>query len=623
MKYLQALSITLLVTLVALGGAVPAWSTEAEHTHDHDPGDCSSPDRRARYNEFLLQNIPPPVPKYTAAGVGAGPSQIRLSWQGDTARTMTITWSTVGSNRAEVRYGLTSSYELGTVRGISANAPFSNSGVVHTVELTGLSPNTTYYYQASGDAANTWSATQQFTTTKVDRTDFTFLGCGDSRQWLLWPLGDLSGWSRIATRMAAENASHVLICGDLTYDTETEPYWNDFLDKTEIFAARKPFMPAVGNHDDDDMNVWRTYFSLPQVPGAGEEWYSYDVEGVHFISLNNQRAEDPNQIAWLRADLAANRDALWTIVYCHRPPYTSGTGQGYHGPDTDTVRYLVPIFDEFKVDLVFTSHNHFYQRNYPLVGGANPSNPTIVSRDPGTYTNPQGTIYLVLGVCGAPWVGYTADKQKDYVATFTNFKNHYGKFRVLSHELTAQIIDEDGNQIDQFVIRKPNQVTPTVPPTATSSPTPEATDTPTETPTLEPTATPSPTYTSEPTATPTGSPVSISLRTNQSDYRQTDTLRVFWQMWNRTSTRRDVDVYLAAEVAGQFYFHPSYSTWAEPAEQLSLLPNTTLPEVEVLSLFLKDAIPGEVPLTWWAAMLERSNGQLLGDLPSAPIRLLP
>ncbi|HET9517622.1 MAG TPA: PQQ-dependent sugar dehydrogenase, partial [Actinoplanes sp.] len=75
-----------------------------------------------------------------------------------TSTTATITWTTNEASDSRVAYGTTASY------GATANDPMAVTN--HSVQLTGLSQNTTYHYQArSKDAAGNEAASADFTFT--------------------------------------------------------------------------------------------------------------------------------------------------------------------------------------------------------------------------------------------------------------------------------------------------------------------------------------------------------------------------------------------------------------------------------------------------------------------------
>jgi hypothetical protein len=55
----------------------------------------------------------------------------------------------------------------------------------------------------------------------------------------------------------------------------------------------------------------------------------------------------------------------WRVAFFHHPPYSSG---GRHGSDEDVRMILHPLFVKNGIDVVFTGHDHFYERVKPQDG---------------------------------------------------------------------------------------------------------------------------------------------------------------------------------------------------------------------------------------------------------------
>jgi len=70
------------------------------------------------------------------------------------------------------------------------------------------------------------------------------------------------------------------------------------------------------------------------------------------------------QIAWFEKELK-DSDSDWKIPYFHHPPYSSGER---HGSDTQMRDALEPLFLKYNVSVVFTGHDHFYERVKPQKG---------------------------------------------------------------------------------------------------------------------------------------------------------------------------------------------------------------------------------------------------------------
>lgn len=99
-----------------------------------------------------------------------------------------------------------------------------------------------------------------------------------------------------------------------------------------------------------------------------------------------------------------NKNIDWIIVLFHKPMYSSISKQFEEYIIRDKYQN---IFDKYNVDLVIQGHNHIYARTFPL--SLNPSNiaePIVdkisdnMNNNNNTFTNPNGTIFLVVGVGG-------------------------------------------------------------------------------------------------------------------------------------------------------------------------------------------------------------------------------
>lgn len=135
---------------------------------------------------------------------------------------------------------------------------------------------------------------------------------------------------------------------------------------------------------------WRPQFAFPEqgVPaGLEEACYYIDYQGARIISLESNR-RPADQVAWLR-DVLKNNPQRWTILTFHHPIFSPANNR-----DNPELRALwKPIFDEFKVDLVLTGHDHTYARSGDISGrGGSINLPEGYNQ---AYDAKIGTVYVV------------------------------------------------------------------------------------------------------------------------------------------------------------------------------------------------------------------------------------
>jgi len=151
----------------------------------------------------------------------------------------------------------------------------------------------------------------------------------------------------------------VLMMGDNLYGGDSA---RDYQKKFEsvykvLLDTKMKFYATLGNHDDPNQRLY-DHFNM-----NGKEYYSFKKSKVTFYSLNSNYM-DKKQIAWLEDELAKN-NTDWKICFFHHPPYSSGKA---HGPDEQLREIVEPIFIKHGVNVVFTGHEHFYERLKPQKG---------------------------------------------------------------------------------------------------------------------------------------------------------------------------------------------------------------------------------------------------------------
>jgi len=224
----------------------------------------------------------------------------------------------------------------------------------------------------------------------------------------------------IARRVASQPMDAILFLGDIAYRSAThERLQERFFDVYGELFQRVPVYSAIGNHER--RNAQGRPFAEAFVLPGNERWYSFELGDVHFVVL------DTNQIgrvqaAWLDADLATAA-RRFTVVLAHHPPFTAAR----RGPSRAFRRWFVPVLERHRVDLVFSGHEHHYERSRPI----------------------GGIVYVVSGGAGGglTQVGESAHTQVALAV------HHFVTLEVHRDRLVVRAIDIDGKTVDQFTVR--------------------------------------------------------------------------------------------------------------------------------------------------------------------------
>jgi hypothetical protein len=350
------------------------------------------------------------VPQRVRLGLGGATTKGQPGYA-DPTTTAAFTWETAESDQAaEVQMGTSASALSQVYTGYVWTAPSLGGTLtnMHEVHVCGLSPDTTYYYQVGGgpSGAQVWSATQSFTTVPSSGTISVGM-FGDARD-------TSSTWQAVHVRMRNAGVAMQLIGGDIVdvgaleslYVTWLGAIWHDPDDPAGFLTLGQQMMvPVGGNHEQDAPD----FFSNWAMPGDGpyaETYGSFDVGNTHFLLLDDQQiaesiemgAQSPEataQLAWVAQDLAAaeaDRTAHpFIVVVAHRCMFSTST----HATDSDVLAargVLVPLYDQYHVDLVVNGHDHDYERTKPLMAGNPPTGAPVVG---------TGTTYVVSAGAGA------------------------------------------------------------------------------------------------------------------------------------------------------------------------------------------------------------------------------
>jgi len=152
----------------------------------------------------------------------------------------------------------------------------------------------------------------------------------------------------------------VIMLGDNIYGGSSP---KDFEKKFEVpykplLDAGVKFYASLGNHDNPNERFYKL-FNMNEA-----KYYTFTKGNVRFFVLDSNYM-DSNQLAWLEKQLqtAGNKD--WKICYFHHPLYSSGKT---HGSSVELRSLIEPLFIKYRVDAVFSGHDHVYERVHPQKG---------------------------------------------------------------------------------------------------------------------------------------------------------------------------------------------------------------------------------------------------------------
>jgi predicted phosphodiesterase len=276
--------------------------------------------------------------------------------QGVTASSAVICWVSQHPGSGVVEYGKTP--ELGC----KETDPRVRRR--HVVALAALDPGSTYHYRVEGVGG---SSSGCFRTAPVgDDSRFSFAVVGDSGS-------GGKGQLAVAALLERLRPDLVLHTGDVVYPAGQERHYDRrFFAPYRNLIKTVPLFPVLGNHDVRKGNgaAFLENFHPPLgSPGSTKRYYSFDWGNTHFVALDSElyhgdRGSNPEeQRDFLERDLATTRKR-WKVAFLHRSPY----GSSRHGGDEKVREDLEPLFVKHGADLVFSGHDHVYERTVPITG---------------------------------------------------------------------------------------------------------------------------------------------------------------------------------------------------------------------------------------------------------------
>eukprot|EP01083_Nonionella_stella_P115006 340545_1 len=416
------------------------------------------------------------------------PNEMQIRWISSLVSNPMVQIGTTSKQYTHSFTATHSTYNTSQMCGSSASIvsakQFRHPGYIYTAIMTGLQPNTRYFYRFGN--TEYWSNESDFMTSSSQGSTpkpFGFIMYGDQGT-------TTASFQHIeAVQKEIDNDRDmmklVLHIGDLSYAWGNGYNWDKWGNMISSVATSVPYMISIGNHEYCHLSPPND--GGPDVSGApgdgyhpswgnfhddssgecgvpsyhrfdaeiGENsnsifWYSFNYESVHFIVLSSEHNYSKNTRGYnfLMNDLKDINHTVtpWTIVNIHRPLYQSEIYNDDNIVDDHLLQLLEPMFYEYDVDVVLAGHFHSYERTCEVY------NYSCIGRDNG------GIVHLTMGAAG-----WELDNAKYSVDPYVVFRNEidfgYGKFLVNDTHLFVQYITTPNQEvIDEVVLARKDKM---------------------------------------------------------------------------------------------------------------------------------------------------------------------
>jgi predicted phosphodiesterase len=320
----------------------------------------------------------------------------------------------------------------------------------HRVTLFGLLNDTTHCYRIYlPDSLSTGAykaAESSFKTFRAaDKPYFNFLAFGDSGSGSEEQL-------ELAGQMEKFEPDFIVHTGDLLTEGLEADADEQYFIPYKNMISKYPVYAALGNHDygrqynkpEGRRFLRENYIPFHTAPYTGlpPYYYFFDDGNARFFVLDanylagarwaQPLGENSKQYKWLEHFLSRTGKA-WKFVVIHEPLYSTGA----HGVNEEQQALLAPLFEKYKVDMVFQGHDHDYERTRPIKDGQ--------------INDAEGVIYVTLGGGGSPlyFQRDTAEWSEKFLPVY-----HFAFIEVNDLNLKMTVYDKGGQSIDTLEIQK-------------------------------------------------------------------------------------------------------------------------------------------------------------------------
>jgi acid phosphatase type 7 len=293
-------------------------------------------------------------------------NSISIMWETNVSVNCTVSW---GNSPFTMSQSVNSTSIIG-----------NGSSRIHVASITGLSPDTRYYYRvttANGIQSNIY----HFYTlpTKASNASAAFVAMSDIQRdggnpdvYFNLVRSGIIAVTDTALVRGRYGINGLLIPGDLVQDGGNYPTWrNDFFNLADTLTPYVPLYPALGNHEyyNGGLSNYLKYFALP-LNGTSthpEQWWYKDFSNTRVIALNsNDNTTNAPQLSWIDgvlADAASDPDIDFVFAQLHHP-FKSELWTPGENAFTGNIIAKMEAFTQStgKPSIHFFGHTHGYSR---------------------------------------------------------------------------------------------------------------------------------------------------------------------------------------------------------------------------------------------------------------------
>ncbi|MEM1322805.1 MAG: fibronectin type III domain-containing protein [Bacteroidota bacterium] len=331
-------------------------------------------------------------------------------WRDNPSTTMVIGWNQVSGSNPVLYYDTSDGGTQSSQYQFSQKPDRQNrfKGMHnHFVRLSGLQPNTRYYFIiVDTDGVSQRMAFQTAPDNPYER--LSIIAGGDSRNY--------REARRNANKLVGKLRPHcVLFGGDMT-GGDIERQWRGWFDDWQHTITSDgrliPIVATRGNHEYSN----QTLVELFDVPNSNV-YYALTLGGslLRVYTLNSLIACGGDQKTWLQKDLEQHQDVRWRTAQYHFAirPHTRRKRER-----NDQLVNWASLFHKYQVNLVVESDAHCVKATYPVRPSRERGSDEGFIRD-----DERGTVYLGEGCWGAPLRPNDDNKNwTRYSGSFNQFK---------------------------------------------------------------------------------------------------------------------------------------------------------------------------------------------------------